>query len=124
MELRKDSDTVEAWLCDVCTLEPDARVDRVQLFRSYERYCDESERTALSKNGFYRALRAKGYQEVVIHGKRCFKGIVLGAGFEQGVLHPDFVKVEEADEIPFAKVQHGGNEGATSKVQTAPIKTA
>lgn len=74
-ELRKDSDTVEAWLTDWCWLVDGEKEERGELYRSYQRYCAEMDRAALGKTGFFRALRAKGYADAKVTGIWKFTGI-------------------------------------------------
>lgn len=97
--LRKDSDTVEAWIDEECTTEHGARTDRGSLFTSYESYCSRSDRTALSRNNFFRALRTKGFSEIKSSGTRCFQGILLGKSALKSA--PEWSPVEDDSELPF-----------------------
>ena len=97
--LRKDSDTVEAWIDDECTKEHGARTDRGSLFTSYESYCSRSDRTALSRNNFFRALRTKGFSEIKSSGTRCFQGILVGKSALKSAL--DWTPVEADAQLPF-----------------------
>ena len=97
--LRKDSDTVEAWIDEECTTEHGARTDRGSLFTSYESYCSRSDRTALSRNNFFRALRTKGFGEIKSSGTRCFQGILLGKTALETA--PDWSPVVDDSELPF-----------------------
>lgn len=72
---RIDSDVTEAWL-DACTLaDVTMETDRTELYENFKQYCLKEERIALKSNGFYAALRAKGYTERKSGGKRLFAGI-------------------------------------------------
>lgn len=85
LQLRDDSDTVEAFINDECVRDPDKQENRVDLFRAYSAYCAAAERQALSKTNFFKAMRVKGFSEVKTvgvnergvksNGVRFFKGI-------------------------------------------------
>jgi P4 family phage/plasmid primase-like protien len=77
--LRNDSDTVEAWIFETCYRVRGARVERGQLYQSYDSYCFSTDRTSLSRNGFYRAMRMKDFKEVKSNGLRYFEGISFDA---------------------------------------------
>ena len=78
-QLRKDSDTIEAFLSEVCevTHNGNDRTSRGILFEKYAEYCKEYERQAHTKNNFYAALRKKGYIEVRSNGGRFFMGLKI-----------------------------------------------
>lgn len=101
--LRRDSDTVEAWLAEKCTLDESAKTDRGRLFVSYDNYCIDNERTSLSKQGFFRALRTKGYTEKKIKGTRMFAGIAIGKGgtFSEAKTAPQYQKVVNLEDPVF-----------------------
>lgn len=76
-QLRKDSDTIEAFLADNCTdgdLDRD-KIERKELYDKYTEYCKEWECEAHRKKNFFKALRNKGYSEGPVNGTYCFKGI-------------------------------------------------
>lgn len=75
--LRNDSDTVQAWLNEWVTRDKNARSERSFLYENYERYCDISDRTKLSRNSFYRSLKAKNFKESKSGNYRYFEGISL-----------------------------------------------
>ena len=75
--LRNDSDTVQAWLNEWVTRDKNARSERSFLYENYERYCDISDRTKLSRNSFYRSLKAKNFKEGKSGNYRYFEGISL-----------------------------------------------
>ena len=75
--LRHRSDSVQAFLDDETVKEPSARTKRTILFERYEKYCAEENRTPLKKNGFFDAIRAKGYPERGKDGYPCFCGIAF-----------------------------------------------
>lgn len=72
IEMRKTwqmkGDTVAAFLYEVRPFSETARVRFTDLFRQYEAYCDEQDRTALKKTNFYGSLREKGFTETIIDG--------------------------------------------------------
>lgn len=74
-QLRMDSDTVQAFLMEDCILDRTGRVERTELYKRYEQYCEETDRQSLTKNNFYKSLRVKGYSEIKTGGYRYFKGI-------------------------------------------------
>ena len=80
-ELRKDSDTVEAWLSENCEQDVNEKTERGFLWQNYEHYCMQYGRKALTKQAFYKALRIKHFPEVKTNGGiRYFTGIKLVSG--------------------------------------------
>jgi P4 family phage/plasmid primase-like protien len=78
VELYKDSDTVMAYMEECLNKDGMAKVSRDKLYSAYERYCNQNERGALSRNGFYKNLRTKGFSEIMDpQGIRYFKGITF-----------------------------------------------
>ncbi len=74
-QLRMDSDTVQAFLVEECVLDDGSRIERTDLYRRYEKYCEDTDRQSLTKNNFYKSLRVKGYKDFKTGGYRYFKGI-------------------------------------------------
>lgn len=74
-QLRKDSDTVEAWLHEDVSEDPSARLETVFAFNRYCAYCDRMERTPLKKQSFTRSLISKGHTKYKTMGAWYFKGI-------------------------------------------------
>ena len=78
--LRCDSDTVEAFLNEKTERVQDStesRIKKLDLYRSYEAFCQDMERQSLTKQNFYRSMKAKGFGEVKTKdGTECFRGIV------------------------------------------------
>lgn len=74
--LRCDSDTVEAFLRDMVMVSKDGRTKKPALFRGYEEYCCEMERTPLTKSNFYKAMRVKGYGIIKTGGVEYFRGVI------------------------------------------------
>lgn len=73
--LRCDSDTVEAFLNDRIVRNPEGRIKKLDLYRSYEGFCYDLERTSLTKQNFYRSMKTKGFGEIKTNGTEYFKGI-------------------------------------------------
>lgn len=63
MNLRCDSDTVEAFLQSETEEAQGEEIERFQLFRAYERFCHVGDRQSLTRNNFYRSMRTKGFRE-------------------------------------------------------------
>lgn len=75
LQMRKDSDVVESWINDRCIIREWLRVERAAAYKDFEEYCKEEERQALTKNGFFKALRIKSFPEVKGKNERFFVGI-------------------------------------------------
>ena len=96
--LRCDSDTVEAFLGTV-ERSQDKRTKKLELFNSYETFCQEMERQPLTKQNFYKAMRTKGFAEIKTAGTEYFKGIFLPK-ISPEISPDEFAEVDEED-IPF-----------------------
>lgn len=106
LQLRADSDTVEAFLQDMCVKDENGRIERTELYDKYNEYCEETDRQSLTKNNFYKSLRVKGYSEIKSNGYRYFKGIsyLKSVPKRPQETAPDgFMSVtqEQLDELPF-----------------------
>lgn len=104
-QMWKDSDVVEAWLSDCCTLGNDKKADRAEAFASFEDYCKNEERQAMTKNGFYKALRNKNFSEARGKTERFFKGFSIGKnGGKVGGSNDGFMTItqEQLAELPFS----------------------
>lgn len=75
--LRCESDTVEAFLTDKTVRDPEGRVRKPDLYRSYENYCQDLDRQSLTKQNFFRSMKAKGIGTIKTGGIEYFKGIFL-----------------------------------------------
>lgn len=75
LQLRADSDTVEAFLQDKCEQDTNEKIERTGLYQKYINYCEETDRQGLTKNNFYKSLRVKGFEDEKSNGTRYFKGI-------------------------------------------------
>lgn len=73
--LRCDSDTVEAFLNEKIVKIPEGRIKKLDLYRSYEAYCQDMERQSLTKQNFYRSMKTKGFGEIKTNGTECFRGL-------------------------------------------------
>lgn len=94
LQMRKDSDVVEAWLSDRCTISKEAKEERTSTFKDFEEYCEIEERQSLTRNNFFKALRTKNFLETKIQGLIYFKGLKLG----KIAPSPDnFLEVSEED---------------------------
>lgn len=91
LELYMASDTVTAFIADEMVGRADSKIERGRLFKDYGRYCESNERQALTRNGFFKNLRNKGYLEIKSGNNRYFKGL--------GYKEDDFTPIQE--EIPF-----------------------
>ena len=103
-QMRKDSDVVQAWIDDCCTVGTDLRIARGEAYDSFKKYCEQEERQALTKNGFFKALRTKNLTETKdAKGTRQFCGISfkkmpLGSAESAGFMT---VTDEQLAELPF-----------------------
>lgn len=106
LQLRADSDTVEAFLQEICSDNEKSRVERTELYKKYADFCEETGRQSLTKNNFYKSLRVKGYTEIKTGGYRYFKGISYLKDCSQDALNSapcGFVNItqEQINELPF-----------------------
>lgn len=106
LQMWKNSDVVQAWIDDRCTVGADLKIERGAAFEDFKKYCESEERRAFTKNGFYEALRGKNYTQTKIQGYWHFKGLGVGKNFPQneGKTSPDsFIQVSEEDlkDLPF-----------------------
>lgn len=59
---RKDSDTIEAFICDRCETGNKFRIDAAELYRIYQNYCTLEERKSVTRRTFYSELDKRGYE--------------------------------------------------------------
>ncbi len=102
LQMWKDSDVVQAWINDCCTVGADLRIERGEAFESFKEYCENEERQALTKNGFFKALRTKNLIETRNDGTRYFMGISLKKVPLKSALGSGFIKTTEQQ---FAQLQ-------------------
>ena len=77
VQMRCDSDTVEAFLQETVVRVDGGRIERGVMFDQYSRYCFQNERQALTRNNFYKSLRAKGISEGRDYSGRFFRDVFL-----------------------------------------------
>lgn len=101
LQMRKDSDVVQAWIDDNCTVGADLRTERAAAYEDFKKYCEDEERQALTKNGFFKALRTKNFAEVRGKSERYFADISIGKSDGKT---DKFVTVtdEQLAELPFS----------------------
>lgn len=75
--LRRDSDTIHAFLTHRCTLGPELAVSKNLLYEAYAEYCIETGREAHKKHNFMRNMRAQNVGEDRLKGTReaCWTGV-------------------------------------------------
>lgn len=75
--LRRDSDTVHAFITAKCELDADAVISKDTLFQYYIEFCTENGREGHRKHSFMRAVRGLGIEEIRDPNSRqyCWKGI-------------------------------------------------
>ena len=104
LQMRKDSDVVEAWISENCTVGADLRMERTEAFESFKKYCEDEERQSLTRNGFYKALRQKNFVPTTdSRGKRYFVGISSEKSAVETAVTDGFITVtdEQLAELPF-----------------------
>lgn len=101
--LRCDSDTVAAFLRDKTELrEKGPGTKRQKLYEEYSAYCREADRQSLTKNNFYRSLRAKNFTQKITQGEYFYKKLHLYlAVSEREPGDGAFVELSEGEEGPF-----------------------
>ncbi len=104
LQMRKDSDVVESWINDRCTVGTGLRMERIAAYRDFEKYCEEEERKTLTRNGFFKALRIKSFSEVKGKNERYFVGISVEKVPTETEKSADFRKMtqEEFKDLPFS----------------------
>ena len=102
-QLRNDSDTVEAFLDECCTVDykNSSRVNRKDLFDRYEIWCEEWGRQGHRKSGFFKALRNKRLKESASNGTWYFYGIRFGKDINKTIDEGGFIEFPLEDEDPF-----------------------
>lgn len=100
LQMRKDSDVVEAWISEKCTIAANLKIERTAAFEDFKKYCEDEERQPLTRNGFYKTLRQKNFTETMdSRGKRYF----IGISDEKTAVNDKFLPLtnEELIEFPF-----------------------
>ena len=100
-QLRKDSDTIEAFIDDECAAgdKDKDKISRKELYDKYTEYCKEWECQAHQKKNFFKALRNKGFPEGPVNGVVFFKGIRWKTTDSEGFMHVD--ETADMGDIPF-----------------------
>ena len=77
------------------------RTERAAAYEDFKKYCEDEERQALTKNGFFKALRTKNFAEVRGKSERYFADISIGKSDGKT---DEFVTVtdEQLAELPFS----------------------
>lgn len=103
LQMRKDSDVVESWINDRCIIREWLRIERAAAYKDFEEYCKEEERQALTKNGFFKALRIKSFPEVRGKSERYFVGLSVEKVTAESDGKDQFHKATqiELEELPF-----------------------
>lgn len=103
LQMRKDSDVVEAWLSERCTVGAGLKVDRGIAFEDFKKYCENEERQALTRNGFFGALRKKSFAESRGKTERYFVGLSVGKVAVKSDGQDEFMTVtdEQLADLPF-----------------------
>ena len=101
--MRKDSDVIQAWIDDCCTVGADLKMERAAAFADFEKYCKDEERQALTRNGFFKALRTKNFAEVRGKSERYFTGLSCEKVTVKTDGEGEFLAVtdEQLAELPF-----------------------
>lgn len=99
-QLRYDSDTIEAFLNECCTINcgSNVRIDRKELYEHYDAWCEEWGRQGHMKSGFFKALRNKRFKEIKSNGDWYFCGIKMG---KEETDDEGFIKYPVDQENPF-----------------------
>lgn len=103
LQMRKDSDVVEAWISERCIVGAGLKVDRSKAFDDFKKYCENEERQPLTRNGFFGALRKKSFAESRGKTERYFVGLSVGKVTAESDGQDEFLTVtdEQLAELPF-----------------------
>ena len=102
--LYRDSDSVKAFLFAHTKKAVGDSIKTTELFKKYKEFCEDEERIALSRNGFYRNIAGKGIAKKTIHGVEYFDDIGWKSGDEntpKTTPEGGFFPPPEGLEIPF-----------------------
>lgn len=103
LQMRKDSDVVEAWISERCTVGVGLKVDRGIAFEDFKKYCENEERQSLTRNGFFGALRKKSFAESRGKTERYFVGLSCEKVTVKSGGQGEFMTIteEQIAELPF-----------------------
>lgn len=73
--LRREADSITAFLADELRHDQKARIKRTELSYLYEEYCGDNGYRCVSAHRLYDELRRRGYASITIHGDYYFKGL-------------------------------------------------
>lgn len=74
-QLYRDSDSVKAFLFAHTKKAIGEKIKPCDLYSKYKTFCEDEERTALSRNSFYRNIAGKNITKKVVHGSEYFSDI-------------------------------------------------
>lgn len=102
-QMRRDSDVVESWLAERCTVRAELKVERTLAFDDFKEFCEVEERIALTRNSFFKALRTKNFSEVRGKTERYFCGFSVSKVTADNQKSDDFMTVtqEQFKYLPF-----------------------
>ncbi len=97
-KLRADSDTAQAFINECCIINKEYKVEKTDLHNNYLKYCEEYERTPLTKQNFYKSIIGKGFKEYRKKTGRYFEGLDLVKNCSK-----DFIEIENynQEQLPF-----------------------
>ena len=75
-QYRATEDVLAAFFADSCVVGPLQRVRAIDLYASYQRWCDANGETAMNSRDFGLAMTARGFERYTSNGT-CYRGIGL-----------------------------------------------
>lgn len=103
LQMRVDSDVVEAWLVERCTVGAGLKADRGVAFEDFKKFCEDEERQPMTRNGFFGALRKKSFAESRGKTERYFVGFSVGKVTVKSDGQGEFLTLtdEQLADLPF-----------------------
>ena len=92
-ELHRSADSVKAFIDERLEYKKDSRISRTDLYQAYSDFCEENDRKALGKTGFYKQMNDKGYHDKRSSSDRFF----LHLAFQ----NDGFLPLSENEKLPF-----------------------
>jgi putative DNA primase/helicase len=74
---RKDSDLLGEFLNDVCTTDPNEKVEQTDLYQQYRAWSNQNGVKAIAKASFTRRLTERGHPPTQSNGKRYYDGLKI-----------------------------------------------